>query len=80
MARHLSANAADAFGLHDRGRLAAGLAADICVIGPGGLTDRATYDAPRAQATGADLVIVNGVIVFRDGQPQPGRHPGRLVS
>ena len=80
VARHLSANAADAFGLRDRGRLAAGLAADICVIGPGGLTSHATYDAPLAQATGADLVIVNGVIVFRDGQPRPGRFPGQLVS
>jgi N-acyl-D-amino-acid deacylase len=80
LARHLSANAADAFGLRARGRLAAGLAADICVIGPGGLTSRATYDAPRAQAAGADLVIVNGVIVFRDGRPLTGRFPGQVVS
>ena len=40
-ARHLAANAADVYGLRDRGRLAPGMAADICVIGPGGLTARA---------------------------------------
>jgi len=80
LARHLSANAADAYGLQGRGRLAAGMAADICVIGPGGLTARASYGAPREKAAGADLVIVNGVITWRDGQPVTARFPGQLVS
>jgi N-acyl-D-amino-acid deacylase len=80
LARHLSANAADAYGLRDRGRLGPGLAADLCVIGPGGLIARATYDAPRQQATGVDLVMVNGVVTWRDGQPQAARFPGQLVS
>jgi N-acyl-D-amino-acid deacylase len=80
LARHLSANAADAYGLRGRGRLAPGLAADICVIGPAGLTSRATYDAPREPATGVDLVLVNGVIVWRHGRPQPTRFPGQLAS
>ena len=80
MARHLAANAADAYGLRTRGRLAPGLAADICVIGPGGMTEQASYDAPREHADRS--------------QPGPGqrRHhlarraaaagplPGRLVS
>jgi N-acyl-D-amino-acid deacylase len=79
-ARHLSANAAGAYGLRDRGRLAPGLAADICVIGPGGLTPRASYDAPREQAIGMGLVIVNGAVVWRDGQAVTTGFPGRLVS
>jgi N-acyl-D-amino-acid deacylase len=79
-ARHLSANAADAYGLRDRGRLAPGLAADICVIGPGGLTARASYDAPRELAIGMGLVIVNGSVVWRDGQAVTTGFPGRLVS
>jgi N-acyl-D-amino-acid deacylase len=41
LARHLSTNAADAYGLRKRGRLVRGMAADICVIGPGGITDHA---------------------------------------
>ncbi len=80
LARHLAANSADAYGLKDRGRIAAGMAADICVIGPGGIVDRATYDRPREEAAGMDVVIVNGVIVWRDGRPVPGRFPGQFVT
>ncbi len=69
MARHLAVNAADAFGLSDRGRLAPGQAADICVIGPGGLTAQASYEHPRRPATGVSLVIVNGVVTWREGRP-----------
>ena len=80
LARHLAANAADAFGLSQRGRLAPGLAADVCVIEPGGITARASYDAPQRLATGVGLVLVNGVITWRGGQPLTARFPGRLVS
>jgi N-acyl-D-amino-acid deacylase len=80
LARHLAANAADVFGLRDRGRIEPGLVADICVIGPGGLAAQATYDAPLEPATGADLVLVNGGIVWRDGVPVTGQLPGQLVS
>ncbi|HKA98097.1 MAG TPA: amidohydrolase family protein [Streptosporangiaceae bacterium] len=79
-ARHLAAHAADVYGLRDRGRLAPGMAADICVIGPGGLTAHATYAAPLERATGVDLVIVNGAVVWRDGQPVTTRFPGQVVS
>jgi N-acyl-D-amino-acid deacylase len=79
LARHLAANAADVYGLRDRGRLVPGMAADICVIGPDGITERATYDAPQVQATGVEIVIVNGVVVWRDGQPHGERFPGQFV-
>jgi N-acyl-D-amino-acid deacylase len=80
LARHLAANAADAYGLTGRGRLAPGMAADICVIGPGGITPRASYDEPRVAAAGVDLVIVNGVVAWRDSQPVTTRFPGQFVS
>ncbi len=80
LVRHLAANAADVYGLRDRGRLAAGMTADVCVIGPDGITDRAIYGAPQMQATGVDLVMVNGVIVWQDGRPATTRFPGRFVS
>ncbi|MHB1430576.1 MAG: N-acyl-D-amino-acid deacylase family protein [Streptosporangiaceae bacterium] len=79
IARHLAAAAADAYGLRDRGRLAPGMAADICVIGPGGLVARASYEHPAEHAAGVDLVLVNGGIVWRGGQPAAAT-PGRLVS
>jgi N-acyl-D-aspartate/D-glutamate deacylase len=56
------------------------MAADICVIGPGGLTARATYAAPREEAAGVDLVIVNGAVAWRDGQPVTAQFPGKVVS
>jgi N-acyl-D-amino-acid deacylase len=80
LARHLAAHAADVYGLKDRGLIAAGMAADLCVIGPGGIVDRAIYGAPQAKATGVEVVIVNGVIVCRDGRPVTGRFPGQFVS
>jgi N-acyl-D-amino-acid deacylase len=79
LARHLAAKAADAYGLSDRGRLAAGMAADVSVIGPAGIDDHATYNDPRVHATGVDLVIVNGVVVKRGGQPGVDRLPGQFV-
>lgn len=79
LARHLAATAAAVYGLRDRGRLAPGLAADMCVIGPTGIAAHASYAAPTRLATGVDLVLVNGHIVWRDGQRQPGC-PGALVS
>jgi N-acyl-D-amino-acid deacylase len=80
IARHLAAHSADVYGLRNRGRLAAGLAADICVIGPDGLTTHASYEAPREKAAGVDLVLVNGVVTWRCGRPVTTRFPGQLVS
>jgi N-acyl-D-amino-acid deacylase len=79
LARHLAASAADAFGLRNRGRIAAGMAADLCVIGAAGLTAHASYDRPRELATGADYVFVNGVIVWPDAHAA-GQLPGQVVS
>jgi N-acyl-D-amino-acid deacylase len=80
LARHLAAHAADVYGLRGRGRITPGRAADLCVIGPGGPTDRASYADPEATATGIDLVMVNGVIAWRDGRPADGPRPGAVIS
>jgi N-acyl-D-amino-acid deacylase len=80
LVRHLATSAADVFGLRDRGRIAAGMAADLCVITPPGMTGRATYEAPVTLATGVTLVLVNGVIAWRGDAPVAGSGPGRLVS
>jgi N-acyl-D-amino-acid deacylase len=80
LARHLAAHAAEVYGLTSRGRLAPDRAADICVIGPDDITDRAIYDAPRVKATGVELVTVNGAIVWRKGALTVDTHPGQLVN
>jgi len=80
LARHLAANAADVYGLRDRGRVAEGMAADLCVFGVAGPAARASYDRPRELATGVDLVFVNGVTVWPGPPVAAGPRPGRLVS
>jgi N-acyl-D-amino-acid deacylase len=80
MVRHLATRAAGVFGLRDRGRIAPGLAADLCVITSPGLTEHATYDAPATFATGVTLVLVNGVVTWRGDAPVAGSAAGRLVS
>jgi N-acyl-D-amino-acid deacylase len=79
LARHLAASAADAYGLRDRGRIAAGKAADLCVIGETGLAAHASYDRPRELATGVDYVFVNGILVW-PGARAAGQRPGQVVS
>jgi N-acyl-D-amino-acid deacylase len=66
---HLAAHPARRFGLTDRGILRPGLAADIAVIDPVRVGDRATYAQPRLLAEGVDDVVVNGEVALRNGQP-----------
>lgn len=80
IARHLAAHAADAYGLTSRGRLAAGMTADVCVIGSGDIADRAIYGAPQVQATGVELVIVNGGVAWRGGELIAGVRDGMFIS
>ncbi|MDQ7877514.1 amidohydrolase family protein [Microbacterium sp. QXD-8] len=64
---HLAARTAGRFGLHERGILRSGNAADIAIVDPSTATDAATYDAPRQPARGIDDVFVNGRHVLRGG-------------
>jgi N-acyl-D-amino-acid deacylase len=42
--------------------------ADLVVLDPGRVIDRATFDAPTAPSEGIELVMVNGRIVWQHGQ------------
>lgn len=76
--RRLSALPADNLGLKDRGRLAAGMKADIVIFDPNTIQDHATFDKPHQYATGVRDVFVNGVQVLKDGE-HTGATPGRFV-
>ena len=54
--------------LADRGRLAAGLVADIVCFDPASVADAATFESPFQYPVGISMVIVNGVITLRNGQ------------
>jgi N-acyl-D-amino-acid deacylase len=74
----MTGNAARVFGLGDRGRIAAGAAADIVLFDEETVLDRATYEKPLEPAAGIRRVLVNGETVWRDGAAT-GKRPGRLL-
>jgi len=85
--RLVTAVPAERYGLHGRGRLASGYAADLVLFDPARVAMRPTemvYDLPRGQrrllqrAEGIVDVLVNGTPVVADGAPT-GRRPGRVL-
>lgn len=74
--RHLSSHAALRFGIHDRGLIREGYAADIVIFDPNTICDLSTYRDSRRIAQGVVHVLVNGKFVLRNGQlteALPGR-------
>lgn len=64
--------------LRNRGRLTKGYAADIVVLDPARIIDRATFDQPFQYPDGISVVIVNGTVQLRDGQRMDNRAGGAL--
>ena len=58
---------AGVFGMGHRGQIKAGYWADMVMFDPVTIKDMATYDAPKTEAQGISLVIVNGSVAFQDG-------------
>lgn len=67
----MTAMSCDRFGLTDRGRVVEGGWADLVVFDDATIIDRATYDEPKLESSGVELVIVNGAITYRDGVHVP---------
>lgn len=76
IARHLATTAADLYHLAGRGRVIPGGFADLAVLAPAGMVERATDDRPDAAASGVTHVFVNGTLVWYADAPVPGRYPG----
>jgi len=70
---------AETFGLHGRGVLASGNAADIVVFDPQTVRDKATFEAPRQRSEGIALVFVAGRPVWDKAGPTAER-PGGFLS
>lgn len=66
------------FGFSDRGVLEPGYAADLVVLDPQRVADRATFAEPHRISVGVRDVVVNGVVALRDGSPT-GARPGRAL-
>lgn len=89
--RMLTSRPADVFRIHDRGRLKVGAPADVTVFDPVTVAcgePKRVYDLPAGadrlvtEPSGMSAVIVNGVVIRRDGRdalPAGGPQPGRLI-
>jgi N-acyl-D-amino-acid deacylase len=77
--RKLTGFPATNLGIRGRGFLKPGYYADIAIFDPEKIQDHATYEAPHQYATGMRDVLVNGVLVLRDGE-HTGATPGRVVT
>jgi len=64
------------FGFRDRGVIRPGAFAYLVIFDAATVKDRATFTEPAQPAAGIDLVMVNGVVVWRDGRAT-GKRPGR---
>jgi N-acyl-D-aspartate/D-glutamate deacylase len=76
--RRMTSLPANILRLHDRGRIAVGMRADLLVFDPEKLQDNATYEKPLQYATGVDHMFVNGVAVISEGR-LTGARPGTVI-
>ena len=53
--------------------------ADLAVLDPATVRDRATFEKPHQYAIGMKHVLVNGQIVLKDGE-HTGATPGRALK
>ena len=68
------------FGLKNRGVLQAGAFADVVVLNPTTLRDRATFEKPHQLAKGVEWMWVNGVLTLEEGKLTSGRGGRYLAS
>jgi N-acyl-D-amino-acid deacylase len=65
--------------LGDRGRVAVGAAADLVLFDPAKVADQATFEEPFQYPVGIPTVVVNGVVVLRDGE-RAGQGAGKGIK
>ena len=65
--------------MKNKGRIRVGADADLAIFDPQAIVDKSTFQEPAKYSEGIHYVLVNGIVVVRDGQPQTGIYPGRPV-
>lgn len=76
--RKMTSLPAEHFQLRGRGVLREGNWADVAVFDPEKIGDPSTYKDPHHYAIGVPFVLVNGVVVIRDGE-HTGAKPGMAL-
>lgn len=77
--RRMTSLPAMQFGLADRGVIAPGAFADLCVFEPETIEDAATFQDPVQPSRGIHAVFTAGRCVWQSGAPT-GERPGRLLT
>ena len=77
--RKMTSLPAGHFKFANRGIVKVGYAADLVVFDRKTVADTATFEAPHAYATGIPYVLVNGVMVVRNGAQTDAR-PGQVIA
>jgi dihydroorotase len=62
-----------------KGRIQVGADADITIFDPDKVIDKSTYEKPEQYSEGIQFVLVNGLMVVRDGKLVQGVLPGRAA-
>jgi dihydroorotase len=65
--------------MKNKGRIRVGADADLTMFDPTRVIDAATYEEPAQYSEGIKYVLVNGVLVVKEGQLQQGIAPGQPV-
>jgi N-acyl-D-amino-acid deacylase len=76
--RKMTSLPAGQFGFQRRGRIEKGFAADLALFDRNTVADLATYAKPHQYPVGIPDVIVNGIVVVRDGR-HTGAKPGQML-
>ena len=77
--RKMTSAVAQRLNIRDRGLLREGMKADVVVINPDTIADRATYDDPHQLSVGIQDVWVSGTRVLKNGIHTNAR-PGEIVT
>lgn len=65
--------------LPERGRIQTGCFADLVLLDPAEVAEKATFEAPRQMSEGTERVWVNGTVVLEGGMVLP-HEPGRILK
>jgi N-acyl-D-aspartate/D-glutamate deacylase len=65
--------------MRSKGRIRVGADADLTIFDPQSIIDQSTFQEPAKYAAGIRFVLVNGVLIVKDGELQSNVYPGRPI-
>lgn len=77
--KKITSTPADFVGLPGRGRIREGYFADLVLLDPARLAEKATFENPRRFSAGTDYLWVNGTMMIRRGELLP-HLPGHAIK